>query len=138
VPPVASSTAPSTSAARTGAGGGGAKGEERVASQLVQLDDRWAVVHDLTIGRKGANLDHLVIGPAGVFVLNTKNLTGKLTVYEHAILHNGHKTAFVPAALREVRPSRSVSPPPPASRCGRGASSWSWVATSTSGRSRRT
>jgi hypothetical protein len=81
----------------------GAEGEERVAAQLAALGDGWAVIHDLTIGRKGANLDHLVIGPAGVFALNTKNLTGKLTVYEHAILQNGHKTAFVPAALREVR-----------------------------------
>jgi hypothetical protein len=81
----------------------GAEGEERVAAQLAALGDGWAVIHDLTIGRKGANLDHLVIGPAGVFALNTKNLTGKLTVYEHAILQNGHKTAFVPAALREAR-----------------------------------
>lgn len=81
----------------------GAEGEERVAAHLASLDEPWAVVHDLTVGRKGANLDHLVIGPPGVFVLNTKNLTGKLTVYEHAILRNGHKTAFVPAALREAR-----------------------------------
>ena len=81
----------------------GAQGEERVAAYLASLGQQWAVVHDLTVGRKGANLDHLVIGPPGVFVLNTKNLTGKLTVYEHAILHNGHKTAFVPAALREAR-----------------------------------
>jgi hypothetical protein len=81
----------------------GAEGEERVAAHLSSLDNGWAVIHDLTIGRKGANLDHLVIGPPGVFALNTKNLTGKLTVYEHAILQNGHKTAFVPAALREVR-----------------------------------
>jgi len=81
----------------------GAEGEERVAAYLASLGERWAVVHDLTIGRKGANLDHLVIGPPGVFALNTKNLTGKLTVYEHAILQNGHKTTFVPAALREAR-----------------------------------
>ena len=81
----------------------GAEGEERVAAYLASLGEQWAVVHDLTIGRKGANLDHLVVGPPGVFVLNTKNLTGKLTVYEHAILQNGHKTTFVPAALREAR-----------------------------------
>jgi hypothetical protein len=81
----------------------GAEGEEKVAAELAKLGEGWAVIHDLTIGRRGANLDHLVIGPAGVFALNTKNLTGKLTVYEHAILQNGHKTAFVPAALREIR-----------------------------------
>jgi hypothetical protein len=81
----------------------GAEGEELVAAHLAELGEAWAVIHDLTIGRKGTNLDHLIIGPSGVFALNTKNLTGKITVYEHAILQNGHKTAFVPAALREVR-----------------------------------
>lgn len=81
----------------------GAEGEEAVARRLERLPRPWAVVHDLTVGIRGANLDHLVLGPAGVFVLNTKNLTGRLTVYEHAVLQNGHKTAFVPAALREAR-----------------------------------
>ena len=55
----------------------------------------WTVVDDLTIGRKGANLGHLVTGPPGVFVCNTKNLTGELTVHEHAILQNRHRTASV-------------------------------------------
>jgi hypothetical protein len=82
----------------------GAEGEERVAAILARcLDERWFVVHDLTIGAKGANLDHLLIGPAGVFTLNTKNLSGRLTVYDRAILQNGTKTAFVPSALREAR-----------------------------------
>jgi hypothetical protein len=65
-----------------------------------------------------------------VFALNTKNLTGKLTVYEHAILQNGHKTAFVPAALRESAPCSSGSPRRLAARSERGASSSSWVARS--------
>ena len=81
----------------------GAEGEEAVARRLERLPNPWAVVHDLTVGSRGANLDHLVLGPAGIFVLNTKNLTGRLTVYEHCVLQNGHKTAFVPAALREAR-----------------------------------
>lgn len=37
----------------------GAEGEEEVGRELARLPrDRWAVVHDLTIGSKGANLDH--------------------------------------------------------------------------------
>lgn len=82
----------------------GAEGEERVAGILAKhLDERWVVVHDLTIGSRGANLDHLLIGPAGVFTLNTKNLSGQLKVYERAIYQNGHKTGFVPGVLREAR-----------------------------------
>ena len=82
----------------------GAVGEEAVGRRLDRLPyDRWAVVHDLTIGSKGANLDHLVIGPPGVFAINTKHLSGTVTVYDRAILQNGHKTDFVVKALREAR-----------------------------------
>jgi hypothetical protein len=59
----------------------GAEGEERVATVLARtLGDRWSVLHDLTVGTKGANLVHLLIGPTRVFVLNTENLTGRLKV----------------------------------------------------------
>jgi hypothetical protein len=82
----------------------GAEGEERVAAVLERtLDASWSVIHDLTVGMRGANLDHLVIGPPGVFVLNTKNLTGHVRVYPRAILQNGHQTSFVPSLLREAR-----------------------------------
>lgn len=50
----------------------GAEGEERVAAILARtLTTDWVVVHDLTIGTRGANLDHLLIGPGGVFALHT-------------------------------------------------------------------
>jgi hypothetical protein len=82
----------------------GAEGEERVAARLAKkLDDRWVVIHDLTIGTQGANLDHLVIGPAGVFTLNTKNLKGKVTVYDKAVLHNGQNHHFLPKARDEAK-----------------------------------
>jgi hypothetical protein len=82
----------------------GAEGEERVAAVLARtLGDRWSVVHDLTVGTKGANLDHLLIGPAGVFMLNTKNLTGRLKVDGRGVYQNGHRTGFVPSAMREAR-----------------------------------
>lgn len=98
----------------------GAQGEERVADALSGLDGRWAVVHDLTIGRRGANLDHLVIGPPGVFVLNTKNLTGTVTIHERSVRQNGHRTTFVPGLAREVtvvgeRLSAAVGRPVPVS-----------------------
>jgi hypothetical protein len=81
----------------------GAEGEERVAAVLERtLDRSWSVIHDLTVGARGANLDHLVIGPPGVFVLNTKNLTGRVRIYPRVILQNGHRTSFVPSLLREA------------------------------------
>lgn len=82
----------------------GAIGEERVAALLDRsLGDGWVVVHDLTIGSQGANLDHLVIGPAGVFALNTKHLKGNVVVYDRAILHNGTNYRFLPKARAEAQ-----------------------------------
>lgn len=81
----------------------GAEGEEEVGRRLDRLPrDQWAVIHDLTIGTEGANLDHLVIGPPGVFSVNTKHLTGKVTLYDRAILQNGHRTSFVRDSVREA------------------------------------
>jgi hypothetical protein len=52
----------------------GGDGELATARQLGQLPELWLVRHDLdhVPGVKG-NLDHLVAGPAGVFVVETKN-----------------------------------------------------------------
>lgn len=61
------------------------------------------MIHDLTIGSQGANLDHLVIGPAGVFALNTKHLTGRITVYERAIRHNSRDYDFLRKARAEAQ-----------------------------------
>jgi hypothetical protein len=82
----------------------GAEGEEEVARRLRSLEPYgWTILHDLTIGSKGANLDHLAIGPAGVFALNTKNHLGKkVWVGERAVLVNGHKTDYLRSIRRET------------------------------------
>jgi hypothetical protein len=80
----------------------GAKGEEEVARRLRRLPSTWTTLHDLPLGRNGANLDHLVVGPGGVFALNTKNLRGKVWVAERALLVNGHKTNFLSKSKSEA------------------------------------
>jgi hypothetical protein len=58
----------------------GAEGEKATAKALRRLiRDGWTVVHDVDVGR--GNLDHILVGPAGVFVLETKNLRGMLAVH---------------------------------------------------------
>jgi len=44
-----------------------------------------------------------VVGPGGVFTVNTKNLTGKLWVGAKGIRHNGHPTDFLRKATGEAR-----------------------------------
>jgi hypothetical protein len=57
----------------------GAVGERRTARLLGPLERHgWAVLHDLAVPRSRANLDHLAIGPGGVFVIDSKQYRGRL------------------------------------------------------------
>jgi hypothetical protein len=52
----------------------GAAGEKSVAHTLGKLPDEFLVVND--VQTPNGNLDHVVIGPTGVFVIETKNCRG--------------------------------------------------------------
>lgn len=51
----------------------GARGEELVAGQLARLGPSWTVLHSVPVGSRGSDIDHVVLGPAGVFTLNSKH-----------------------------------------------------------------
>ena len=68
----------------------GAAGERRTAHLLDPLERHgWAVLHDLAIPRSRANLDHLVIGPGGVFVIDSKQHRGRLQLDSSGRLWHG-------------------------------------------------
>jgi len=50
----------------------GALGEIVVAEKLELLDDCWRVINAVPAGAAGSDIDHVVVGPAGVFTINTK------------------------------------------------------------------
>ena len=81
----------------------GASGERVTAMWLGRLPEGWHVFHDVPVGDRGANIDHVVIGPGGVFTVNTKNLTGKLWVGATSIRRNGHPTDFLRKSIAEAR-----------------------------------
>jgi Nuclease-related domain len=57
----------------------GAAGERRTAWLLGPLERHgWVVLHDLAVPGSAANLDHLAIGPGGVFVIDSKQYRGRL------------------------------------------------------------
>jgi hypothetical protein len=57
----------------------GAAGERSTARLLAPLERHgWAVLHDLAVPGSRANLDHLVIGPGGVFAIDSKQYRGRL------------------------------------------------------------
>lgn len=51
----------------------GADGEVAVAAQLAKLDSTWRVLHAVPVGQNGADIDHVVVGPGGVYVINAKH-----------------------------------------------------------------
>jgi hypothetical protein len=57
----------------------GADGERHTARLLERLTrDGYVVFHDLAVPGSLANVDHLVIGPTGVFVIDSKQWTGSV------------------------------------------------------------
>jgi len=69
----------------------GASGETTVAKALEGFPDDYRVIHDLTT--ESGNLDHVVVGPAGVFLLDAKNWRGVVSADGKAeLLWNGQPT----------------------------------------------
>lgn len=65
----------------------GARGEERVAQLLRELPDRYHIFNDFVA--EGHHVDHVVVGPAGVFAVETKNWSGNVTIEDNHILVSG-------------------------------------------------
>lgn len=88
----------------------GAFGEKVAAFWLSRLPPGWHVFHDVPVGERGANIDHVVIGPGGVFTVNTKNLSGKVVVSARSIWVDGHVKDYLPLARHEAeRAARLLS-----------------------------
>ena len=80
----------------------GARGEEKVAAVLRSLPDAYHVFNDFAAGR--AHVDHVVVGPGGVFSVETKSWRGVVTVEDSHILLDGQLPDRDPLAqtLREA------------------------------------
>ncbi len=69
----------------------GARGERRTARHLHRLARHgWVVFHDLAVPDSRANADHLLIGPAGVFLADSKNWRGRLVFAPDGTLWHGN------------------------------------------------
>ena len=51
----------------------GDNGEVAVARELRRLDSRWRALHSVPVGTGDSDIDHVVIGPGGVFTVNAKH-----------------------------------------------------------------
>jgi hypothetical protein len=74
----------------------GAVGEEKVGAQLAKLSEDWKVLHGIPVGDQGSDIDHVVIGPGGVYTLNAKRHPGaKIWVAGRTFMVNGHKQPYI-------------------------------------------
>ncbi|MFZ0834488.1 MAG: nuclease-related domain-containing protein, partial [Mycobacterium sp.] len=81
----------------------GADGEEEVAWRMRKLGKGWHVLHSVPVGEKDSDIDHVVIGPPGVFTLNTKNHSRKkVWVAEKAFMVSDQKTNYLRNSRHEA------------------------------------
>jgi len=70
---------------------GGAHGERQTARLLERLGrDGHVIFHDLAMPDSPANLDHLVVGPSGVFVIDSKQWTGSVHQSADGLVWHNH------------------------------------------------
>jgi hypothetical protein len=69
----------------------GGQGERRTARLLDRLTrDGYVIFHDLAVPGSDANVDHLVIGRSGVFVIDSKQWTGEVRQGADGLVWHNH------------------------------------------------
>lgn len=93
----------------------GALGEREVGALLDRLPSGWSVFHAVPVGTRMdetgavADVDHVAVGPAGVFVINTKHHRGqRVWVGERAVMVAGQKQPYLRNSDLEASRVRGV------------------------------
>ncbi|MBH0098359.1 NERD domain-containing protein [Salinibacterium sp. NSLL150] len=64
----------------------------------------WAVLHAVPVGKGDSDIDHVVVGPAGVFTINTKRHRGKkIWVGDRMLMVSGQKTDHLRNSRHEAK-----------------------------------
>lgn len=88
----------------------GARGEEWVARALSFLPATYRVYHGLhmpavLLGRS-TDYDHVVVGPSGLFLIETKNWNGRIVIRDGQVLYDGQVPDRPP--LKQVKEAASA------------------------------
>lgn len=79
----------------------GAKGEEWVAHELSFLSSEYTVFNGLHLASGKENFDHIIVGPSGIFVVETKNWKGSVEFRDGKLYAGGKEPSRPP--LRQVK-----------------------------------
>jgi hypothetical protein len=78
----------------------GARGEQQTALILEPLrHDGFVILHDRREPRSSGNIDHIVLGPSGIFIIETKSWAGVITTTEQDLYCNRTDVLEAPSAL---------------------------------------
>ncbi len=105
----------------------GARGEETTARALATLPRTYRVLHGVALhpgwvrASGGADIDHVVIGPNGVFAIETKHWYGTLSMQGGELLQDGEhpdvdpfeQTRAAARCLQQFLQKHASLPPPP-------------------------
>lgn len=86
----------------------GAEGEQATARALEGLPAGWLVLHDRRIPGGHANIDHVVVGPPGVFVIETKRWSGEVSIDGDTVRVDGRRREVVAQVRREAEAVRQL------------------------------
>ncbi|RWZ67844.1 NERD domain-containing protein [Labedella populi] len=81
-----------------------ARGERLVGAELDKLSPSWIVLHSLPAPGASGDLDHVVVGPAGLFAITTRYVDGeRVFVADDYLLTSGLRTPFAREAIAAAR-----------------------------------
>ena len=88
----------------------GAAGEDRTARALAELEaEGFVVLHDRRKPGSRANIDHVIVGPTGVFIVETKSYSGPLSIRGDDVYVGGRRrTDIVHQARNEAEVVRAI------------------------------
>ncbi|WP_222705355.1 nuclease-related domain-containing protein [Cellulomonas massiliensis] len=76
----------------------------QLLAEVVRRDPRWRVLHSVPVGSRGADIDHVLVGPGGVLTLKTKHHpSARVFVANDAVLVNGTRYPYVRNARHEAQ-----------------------------------
>lgn len=67
----------------------GIAGEQDVTRLLAKLPDDYVVVNDVLLPGRRGNIDHVVLGPCGIVVIETKRYRGSIACHQGRWFQNG-------------------------------------------------
>jgi hypothetical protein len=62
----------------------GIEGEQKIVVALIPLDDSYFLINDIKLPSSRGNIDHILLSPKGIFVIETKNYSGGVRCYGDA------------------------------------------------------